>query len=53
MFCHVQSHLGEIQANQKKDKSRVIGINLDGNLYKQPNIVSIVSTPNDHFCLEK
>ncbi|KAK7477194.1 hypothetical protein BaRGS_00031579, partial [Batillaria attramentaria] len=32
----LQTHLGEIQANQKGDKSQVVGVNLSGALYKQP-----------------
>ncbi|KAL8603779.1 hypothetical protein ACOMHN_058514 [Nucella lapillus] len=32
----LQNHLGEIQANQKRDKSQVVGVNFSGTLYRQP-----------------
>ncbi|XP_076472192.1 doublecortin domain-containing protein 1-like [Babylonia areolata] len=42
----LQNHLGEIQANQKREKSQVVGINLSGALYKQPVLKRAMVYPN-------
>ena len=34
-----QTHLGEIRANQQDRQPGIVGINMEGKLYQQPNMV--------------